>query len=201
MGNQLYVGSLPLDPSTEVITAYFARCGEVTNVRLVEDRDTRRARAAAIVTMRTEGEARRAVAELDGTTYERQSLRVSMVRAPAYGDGRGPDDPKTPSFEQHARITQQFRELANMTYELNCAGTPLVLRIFFPRAQEPSGLWRIEARVSNDPAGTAAEASGTSRTKALHDVARSCGEHAGLHALVGVDWGAVEQALTAVRAL
>ena len=36
----------------------------------------------------------------------------------------------TESKRPTTTITQQFRESRNMTYELDCAGSPLIVRVF-----------------------------------------------------------------------
>ncbi len=201
MTTKLYVASLPLDPSTDDLTAYFGRCGEVLSVRLVADRETGRARSAAIVTMGAHGDARRAVTELDGMVYERKVLAVSIVREQPFGDDDRSAKKGTPRRDLKARITQQFRQLENLTYELDCAGTPLVLRMFFPLEQGPTGQWRLEARASHADDAAVVHASATTRRQALLNVAARCRSDDPLHPFPNVDWEAVEQALGDVRAL
>lgn len=43
-----------------------------------------------------------------------------------------------------ARITQQFRELENTTYELDCSGVPLAIRIISPVGNSTTSTWRVE---------------------------------------------------------
>ena len=69
------------------------------------------------------------------------------------------------------RITQQFRERNSMTYELDCSGVPLVLRVFFPVADSES-CWRIEARTGHPLQGLEASASASSRAEAFQTIAR-----------------------------
>jgi RNA recognition motif-containing protein len=201
MQNRLYVTHLPFEPNRETLRALFARCGKVFDLALVADRTSGRPRAAALVTYSTEGEARRAIADLDGVTYEGQRLRVMREpdRTPPpeqHGSSRG----KPPEVAAPARITQQFREAANMTYELDCAGTPLVLRMFFP-ATGPTAEWRIDARTHDAPDVSLANASAASRTQALRAIAVWWTDSQVSHRLAPIDWRAVEQALETVRAL
>ena len=99
---------------------------------------------------------------------------------------------------QRARITFQFRESSNMTYELDCAGTALVLRVFFPT---DTGEVRIVARASTAPDAPSTGSEAASRVEALRALARSCRELDGMPALARIDWSAVEQALVKVRAV
>ncbi len=97
------------------------------------------------------------------------------------------------------RITQQFREARNMTYELDCSGAPLILRIF-PLGGEPSE-WRIEARASHAEDAVVASATAPSRTMALDRVAEWWRDNASARALQPFDWPAIAQAMTEVRAI
>ena len=93
------------------------------------------------------------------------------------------------------RITQQFRERNNMTYELDCSGTPLVLRIFFPEDTPATGDWRIEARTGQ---GLTATASAPSRPEALQTIARDWPRTS---AASDLDWAGITRAMSAVRAI
>lgn len=95
------------------------------------------------------------------------------------------------------RITQQFRERHNMTYELDCDGIALVLRMF-PPDDVTTFEWRVEARTR--PENASASASAPTRRQAVRDVAQWCVDHP-VHGLSIVDWDAVERALVEVRAL
>lgn len=94
------------------------------------------------------------------------------------------------------RITQQFRERNNMTYELDCCGVPLVLRIFFPVDAQ----WRIEASSGLAPTAWVATASALSRTEAMQALARNW-RNATPATASNLDWTAVECAMVAVRAI
>jgi hypothetical protein len=98
------------------------------------------------------------------------------------------------------RITQQFRERNNMTYELDCSGIPLVLRVFFPVDTDPSHEWRIEARTGHPLQGMEATASAQSRAEAFQVIARDW--HRAMPVSVSdLDWTAIERAMSAVRAI
>ncbi len=89
MGNRLYVGNLPYQTGEEEIRAAFANCGEVTDVRLMTDRDTGRSRGFAFVTMATDQMAQQAISDLDGATLEGRALRVNEAEDRRGGGGGG----------------------------------------------------------------------------------------------------------------
>lgn len=96
-----------------------------------------------------------------------------------------------------ARITSQFRERQNMTYELECNGATLVLRMF---PDETESAWRVEARSSNLEDASVATASAPTREAAVRALAKSCVD-ARTPGLYAIDWEAVIRALSTVAAL
>jgi RNA recognition motif-containing protein len=94
MGNRLYVGNLAFQTSEDVIRDVFTESGEVTDVKLVIDRDTGRSRGFAFVTMASDEAAQKAISELDGATLDGRPLRVNEAeersqRGSGGGGGRG----------------------------------------------------------------------------------------------------------------
>lgn len=92
MGNRLYVGNLSFQATSESLREAFAACGEVTDVHIVQDRDSGQSRGFAFVTMSSASEAAKAISSLDGTDFAGRSLRVNEAeerqnRSP--GGGRG----------------------------------------------------------------------------------------------------------------
>jgi cold-inducible RNA-binding protein len=88
MNNRLYVGNLSYDVTTEALHAAFAECGNVTETHVVTDRETRRPRGFAFVTMTTEAEANHAIAQLNNAMFEGRPLRVNIAEErPARGGG------------------------------------------------------------------------------------------------------------------
>jgi RNA recognition motif-containing protein len=77
MGNRLYVGNLSFQATNDTLRDTFAQCGEVTDVHIVQDRDSGQSRGFAFVTMSTDAEAAAAIAKIDGTTIEGRALRVN----------------------------------------------------------------------------------------------------------------------------
>lgn len=93
MNNRLYVGNLSYDVTTDALRSCFAEFGNVSDTHVVKDRETGRARGFGFVTMTTDDEATRAVAQLNGAMFEGRSLRVNVAEerpAPRGGSaGRG----------------------------------------------------------------------------------------------------------------
>ena len=142
MGSTLYVGNLPSGSSADSVRARFAQCGEVADVSVVGDRETRRTRNFALVTMKTEAEAKHAMAELDGLLVDGRALHVSTAKDPSMREAPARASART---QRPVRVTHQFRERYNITYELDCSGTALVVRTF----ASPEGAaaeWRVEVR-------------------------------------------------------
>ena len=54
MNNRLYVGNLSYEVTTEALRVCFAECGDVADTHMVTERDTKRFRGFAFVTMATE---------------------------------------------------------------------------------------------------------------------------------------------------
>ncbi len=68
MGTRLYVGNLPYDSDEDSIKAFFEGDGarQVTQVKIVTDRDTGRPRGFAFVELSDDKQAQSAIAELNG---------------------------------------------------------------------------------------------------------------------------------------
>jgi RNA recognition motif-containing protein len=94
MGNRLYVGNLSYDSSADSLREVFVACGEVTDVHVVQDRDSGQSRGFAFVTMSTSAEAANAIATLDGSSLGGRALRVNeaeerQTRSGGGGSGGG----------------------------------------------------------------------------------------------------------------
>jgi RNA recognition motif-containing protein len=90
MGNRLYVGNLSFQATTDSVREAFEACGEVTDVHIVQDRDSGQSRGFAFVTMGSDAEASQAIKTLDGTSLGGRSLRVNEAEErQARGGGGG----------------------------------------------------------------------------------------------------------------
>ena len=197
MGTKLYVANLPYAPSTIALRSHFSACGVVSEVEIVSDRNAGRGRDSAFVRMSSAAGAERALSELNGAPFAGQLLLVERAPDDPH-TGSAKPRPKAPVNDAATHITLQFREQANMTYELDCAGLALVVRVFFP---DTTGQWRVLARESREVDAPDTAAAARSRLEAFRQVARACCEDVRRTALGRVDWTAVEDALVRVRAL
>lgn len=91
MGNRLYVGNLSYDLSTEDLRAAFQNVGQVTDAKVLVDRESGRSRGFGFVTMASDAEAQKAIREMDGFVLGGRSLRVNEAedRRPSQGGGGG----------------------------------------------------------------------------------------------------------------
>ena len=218
MSAALYVGNLPFDVNPSELRAWFEQCGEVKDVRLVEPGESGRARGFAVVIMHLESSAALAIQRLDGSILEGRALSVTRMegRALAWGGAPVKERPKlddsTSAFigsERRSeaakaralvRVQQQFRERTNMTYELDCSGTPLVVRVFFPAGDRPvESRWRVDAHTL--PGSPVSSASASSRALALELLARSWHDQDAERVPTKLDWDGVVSAMAAVRAI
>lgn len=86
MTNKLFVGSLPFATTSDQLRDMFAKAGKVVEANVVADKMTGRSRGFGFVTMETEEEAKKAVAELNGAEIEGRKIFVSEARPQAPRD-------------------------------------------------------------------------------------------------------------------
>ena len=91
MGSKLYVGNLNFTTTEDALKAAFAANGRtVREVAIPSDRETGRPRGFAFVTMGSEGDAKAAIADLDGKDLDGRSLKVNEAQdKPRTGGGGG----------------------------------------------------------------------------------------------------------------
>jgi hypothetical protein len=104
-------------------------------------------------------------------------------------------------MDDRAKITQQFRERANMAYELDCAGTKLTVRVFPIETTSSHDQWRIDARTTDAADAVVATATAPTRAQAFHEVATWWRANGVLRRLPPLDWEAIARAMASVRAL
>ena len=94
MSNKLYVGNLPFSITEDELFSLFGDDGrQVSEVKIITDRETGRPRGFAFVTMGDADAASAAIAALDGAVIGGRTVRVNISedrgRGPR-GGGRGP---------------------------------------------------------------------------------------------------------------
>jgi cold-inducible RNA-binding protein len=90
MGNRLYVGNLPFSTTTEALRQAFSASGEVTDVHIVNDRESGQSRGFGFVTMGNAHEAANAIQAMNGATLDGRALRVNEAEErPQHSGGGG----------------------------------------------------------------------------------------------------------------
>lgn len=80
-GNRLYVGNLSWGVETSDLQTLFSEHGQVTDAKVVVDRDSGRSRGFGFVTYSTAEEAENAISSLDGYDLDGRIIRVSVAEA------------------------------------------------------------------------------------------------------------------------
>ena len=90
MGNRLYVGNLSFQSTSDSLREAFSPYGEVTDVHIVQDRETGQSRGFGFVTMASDAEAAAAIQGLNGQSLDGRALRVNEAEErQARGGGGG----------------------------------------------------------------------------------------------------------------
>jgi cold-inducible RNA-binding protein len=89
MSNRLYVGNLSFNTIEDSLQAAFSRFGEVSEVKVVMDRETGRSRGFAFVSMADAEGARAAISQMDGSMLDGRALRVNEAEERQQRGGGG----------------------------------------------------------------------------------------------------------------
>ncbi len=89
MGTKIYVGNLPWRATDAQLSQLFGEHGDVTDAKIVTDRETGRSRGFGFVTMSSDEAAQTAIRALNGFSLEGRSLVVNEAREQAGGGGGG----------------------------------------------------------------------------------------------------------------
>jgi len=76
----IYVGNISFNTSESELLAHFEAVGTVTEAKIITDRDSGRPRGFGFVTMPDNGEANRAIEELNGVELDSRALVVNQAR-------------------------------------------------------------------------------------------------------------------------
>lgn len=79
MSKKLFVGGLSWGTSDDGLRAAFERFGEVTEAKVVLDRDTGRSRGFGFVAYTDEAAARQAMQDMNGTELDGRNIRVDLA--------------------------------------------------------------------------------------------------------------------------
>ena len=89
MSRKLFVGGLSWDTRDDGLQRAFEAFGEVTEAKVVLDRDTGRSRGFGFVTFREAADASTAREQMDGATLDGRSIRVDEANDRRGGGGGG----------------------------------------------------------------------------------------------------------------
>jgi RNA recognition motif-containing protein len=92
MGTRLYVGNLPYNTDETSLRAFFSDGQDgiqVTQVKIVTDRETGRPRGFAFVELSNAEHAKGAIESLNGRSLGGRTIVVNEAREPARGGGGG----------------------------------------------------------------------------------------------------------------
>jgi RNA recognition motif-containing protein len=92
MAKKLFVGGLSWGTTDASLRAAFERFGEVTEAKVITDRESGRSRGFGFVTFAQNDEADAAVAAMDGSSLDNRTINVNEARerAPRAGGFGGP---------------------------------------------------------------------------------------------------------------
>jgi len=96
MKNRLYVGNLAFSTTEDSLKTAFSEFGEVSEVKLIIDRETGRSRGFAFVVMGTGEEAEKATQRMDGAMLDGRALRVNEAQERSNGAGFGGGEQRGP---------------------------------------------------------------------------------------------------------
>ena len=89
MSKKLFVGGLSWDTTDEGLRAAFERFGDISEAKVITDRDTGRSRGFGFVTFDADDAATTAISEMDGTTLDGRQVRVNEAQDRRGGGGGG----------------------------------------------------------------------------------------------------------------
>ena len=99
MAKKLFVGGLSWDTTDDGLRQAFASFGEITEAKVITDRDTGRSRGFGFVTFTQEEDAKKAISQMDGTSLDGKNIKVNEAQEKSprgggrsgggFGGGRG----------------------------------------------------------------------------------------------------------------
>ena len=99
MAKKLFVGGLSWDTTDDGLRQAFASYGEITEAKVITDRDTGRSRGFGFVTFTKDEDAKTAITKMDGTSLDGKTIKVNEAQEKSprgggrsgggFGGGRG----------------------------------------------------------------------------------------------------------------
>ena len=99
MAKKLFVGGLSWDTKDDGLRQAFVSYGEITEAKVITDRDTGRSRGFGFVTFAQDDDAKTAISKMDGTDLDGKTIKVNEAQekrpreggrsSGGFGGGRG----------------------------------------------------------------------------------------------------------------
>jgi cold-inducible RNA-binding protein len=80
MAKKLFVGGLSWDTTDDGLRQAFASYGEITEAKVITDRDTGRSRGFGFVTFAQDDDAKTAISKVDGTNLDGKTIKVNEAQ-------------------------------------------------------------------------------------------------------------------------
>jgi RNA recognition motif-containing protein len=80
MNVNIYVGNLPFSVNNDQLTEMFAKFGQVSSARVVQDQHSGRSKGFGFVEMDSPEEAKKAIEELDNSEFDGRPIKVNEAR-------------------------------------------------------------------------------------------------------------------------
>src|SRR4030067_429287 len=80
MAKKVFVGGVSCDTTDEGLQQAFASYGEITEAKVITDRDTGRSRGFGFVTFAQDEDAKTAISKMDGTSLDGKTIKVNEAQ-------------------------------------------------------------------------------------------------------------------------
>ena len=90
MSTKLFVGGLSWGTTEDSLRQAFGSFGEITEAKVITDRETGRSRGFGFVAFTTEEAAKEAIEKMNGAVVDGRQIRVNASEARPEGESRGP---------------------------------------------------------------------------------------------------------------
>jgi RNA recognition motif-containing protein len=90
MSTKLFVGGLSWGTTEDSLRQAFTSFGEITEAKVITDRETGRSRGFGFVAFTTEESAKEAIEKMNGAVVDGRQIRVNASEARPEGESRGP---------------------------------------------------------------------------------------------------------------
>lgn len=76
----IFVSNISFKVREQALSELFSQYGEVTSVRIIKDKETKRSRGFGFVEMANEGDGQKAIDALNGTEHYERAIVVSQAK-------------------------------------------------------------------------------------------------------------------------